>query len=338
MNKHATDNIRLGFFVLSGLAFLIVLLYMTGKNRNLFGSSFIIKTKFENAQGLVAGNNVRYNGIEVGTVKDIRILTDATIEVRMLIDKELKPIIHSNAVVAIGTDGLMGNKVINISPGSGPWQPINDGDVLASRRMIDTDEMLRTFSRTNDDVGLIAANLKITISRLNNSTALWELLNDRSIGENLQTSAANVRLATERAAVLTKDLEEVMADLKNGKGSMGALLRDTALAVNLNDAVDKIRLVGLHADELATRINSAVQDIEGQVKNGKGTISALLTDTGMTARLNNTLENVEKGTEAFQENMEALKHNFLFRGYFRRQQRQKKNTQPHEPVAKTVLR
>ena len=80
------NNIKLGVFILLGLLFLILLLYMIGRNRNMFGSNFKLKARFENVQGLKAGNNVRFGGIEVGTVKKVNILNDTTMEVIMIVD------------------------------------------------------------------------------------------------------------------------------------------------------------------------------------------------------------------------------------------------------------
>ncbi|MGB3078713.1 MAG: MCE family protein, partial [Saprospiraceae bacterium] len=114
MEKQGINNIKLGAFVLSGLGFLVLLLFMIGKNRSLFGSTYTLKARFENVQGLVPGNNIRFSGIEAGTVKNIIILNDTTIEVTMNVEKKMLNIIRKNALASIGTEGLVGNKVVNI--------------------------------------------------------------------------------------------------------------------------------------------------------------------------------------------------------------------------------
>ena len=324
MRKKAGNNIKLGVFVLAGLFFLILLLYMIGRNRNLFGSTFLVRTRFENVQGLVAGNNVRYAGIEIGTVKKVNILNDTLIEVVMVVESDMKKIIRSNAIAAIGSDGLMGNKVVNISSSGADAPFITEGDVIASRNAIDTDEMFRTLGKTNNDAAVIADNLKTTVIRINNSSALWKLLNDSTIPSNLKASAENVRYTTARAAEMANDLNAIISDVKEGKGSLGVILRDTAIAANLNEAIKKIKLVGDHADELATSISAVVADVQREVNEGNGPANALLKDSAMVFKLNNSLDNIQKGTDAFNQNMEALKHNFLFRGYFRKLERQKK--------------
>ena len=323
MAKNTINTIKLGGFVLAGLLFLVLLLYMIGKNRSLFGPSFVLKARFDNVQGLVPGNNVRYSGIEIGTIKRIIILNDTLIEVVMVVDDKMEKIIRNNAVVTIGSDGLMGNKVINISPARIPAALVTEGAILNSRKAVSTDDMLQTLSKTNQDIAVIAAQLKSTVQRINSSSALWTILNDETLPQNLRASAVNVQLTTARAAVMTNDLQSIISSVKNGKGSLGAVLTDTAFAQNLNDAIIKIKEVGNKADELAFALNSVIANVQQDVNTGKGPVNALLKDSSMVTKISISLDNIQKGTNAFSENMEALKHNIIFRGYFRKQEKQK---------------
>lgn len=323
MAKKIITNIKLGVFVLAGLIFLILLLYMIGKNRNFFGSNFTLNARFENVQGLKPGNNVRYAGIDVGTVKKIKILNDTLTEVVMIIDDKMESIIHKNAIVSIGTDGLVGNKVVNIKASKDPSALAEDGDLLESRKPVDTDDMLRTLYKTNNDIAVIADHLKITVNRLNNSQALWSVLTEEGLPQNLKLSAVNIRMATAKANEMVESLSGIVEDVKSGKGSLGAILADTAFAYHLNAAVMKIQHVGDEADSLSSEISSLVKDIHTDVNSGKGAVHALLKDTMLVNKLNSSLENIQKGTDGFNQNMEALKHNILFRGYFRKQEKQK---------------
>lgn len=318
------NNIKLGVFILLGLLFLILLLYMIGRNRNMFGSNFKLKARFENVQGLKAGNNVRFGGIEVGTVKKVNILNDTTMEVIMIVDQKMRSVIHKNAVVSIGTDGLVGNKVINIIAVKEPSVLIEDGDILLSRKLVDTDEMLRTLYKTNNEIALIAANLKVTVDQINHSTALWDLLNDKNLPADIRQSGANIRQATQHANDMVIVLNSIVLDVKKGKGSLGVLLTDTAFAGNLNTAILKIKAVGDEADSLSQQIGKVVNGLQQDINNGKGAVNALLKDSGMVIRLNKSLDNIQKGTDGFNQSMEALKHNILLRGYFKKQERKEK--------------
>lgn len=323
MEKKTIDNVKLGLFVLAGLLFLVVILYMIGRNMSLFGDTYMLKARFENAQGLVVGNNVRYAGIQAGTVKEIRIMNDTTIEVTLTVEKRMMTIIRKNAVVSIGTEGLVGNKVVNILPRRRMAPFAEEGDILLARRSVDTDEMLQTLSQTNNDVAVIAANLKITVQKINTSKALWELLNDKSIPANFRTSVGNIRTATANAGKVVNNLNDIVMDVKNGKGSVGAILKDTSFAKNLNEAIIKIKSVGDSVDSLSNEINIVVAGIKQDVNAGKGPANAILKDSSIVQKLNKSLSNIEKGTDGFNQNMEALKHNFLFKGYFKKLERQK---------------
>jgi len=327
MAKKIVSNVKLGVFVLAGMLFLVILLYMIGKNRNLFGSNYMLKARFENIQGLVAGNNVRFSGIQAGTVKRINIINDTLIEVTMVIDKKMSKIIHKNAIASISTEGLVGNKVVNIVPSKRPAALAEEGDILVSKKAVNTDEILETLYNTNSDVAKIAAGLKTTVQRINNSSGLWNLLNDESIPGNLRVSVARIRVTTGKAVKIVNDLDEIIVGVKNGEGSVGAILKDTSFAKNLNDAILKINKVGNEADSITVEINKLVTSIQEDVNNGKGTVNALLKDSMMVKKIETSLDNIQKGTEGFNQNMEALKHNFLTRGYFRRLEKQKKKKQ-----------
>ncbi len=327
MAKRLVNTIKLGTFVLGGLLFLVLLLYMIGKNDNLFGDTYVLKARFENVQGLKAGNNIRYSGIQAGTVKKVKILSDTVIEVTMIIDTKMQQIIRKNALVSIGTDGLVGNRVVNIVPVHEPAAYALEGDILPVKKSVATDDMMQTLYNTNNDVAVIASDLKATVQRINNSNALWALLNDKSIPEELRIAVSNIRLATGKAGNMVNNLDAMVKDVKNGKGSLGTLLTDTSLAKNLNDAVLKIKSVGEEADALAVEINKLVTGIQRDVNTGKGPVNALLKDSAMVIKLNASLDNIQKGTDNFNQNMEALKHNILFRGYFRKQEKQKSKDQ-----------
>ena len=323
MAKARIDNIKLGVFVIAGLFFLALLLYMIGKNRHIFGSTYLLRAKFENVQGLKAGHNVRYSGIEVGTVKKVIFLSDTLIELSLLIDDKMKTIIRKNAIVSVGTEGFVGNKVVNIVPGKGSSEFAEEGDELCSKKPVDTDEMLQTLYKTNNDISIIADNLRTTIHNINASEALWKLLNEKTLPENIKLSALNVRLATARAANLVDDLHALVTDVKNGKGSLGAILTDSVFALNLNEAVKKIEVVGKRADTLTDEISKLTASIKYDLNNGKGVVNTLLKDSMLTFKLNQSLDHIEKGTDAFNKDMEALQHSFLLRGYFKKMEKQR---------------
>jgi phospholipid/cholesterol/gamma-HCH transport system substrate-binding protein len=317
MSIKKVDNIKLGLFVLTGALFLIFSLYMIGKNRNLFGSTFTIHASFRNVNGLMPGNNVRFSGIDVGTVKAISFESDTTVRVDMILDKKLKKYIKKNAIAAVGTDGLMGNKLINITGHAGNAQPVEDGDRILSLIPVETDEMLRTLNTTNDNIAVITTDLKKITQKINNSSGLWKLLSDSVIARDIKLAAINIKEASHNAAKAGEEFAEMAKQARTGTGLAGTLISDTSLSNQFRSSIADIKNA---SDELVALINN-VNDAAVKMKQGNGTMGVLMSDSIMAERLNKTMMNLEQGTGRFNENMEAMKHNFLFKGYFEEQEK-----------------
>jgi phospholipid/cholesterol/gamma-HCH transport system substrate-binding protein len=327
MQKQTADSVKLGLFVLAGLFLLIFALYLLGKNRNLFGSDLVLKTHFKAVNGLVSGNNVRFSGIEVGGVKDVVLLNDTLIEVTMNIDKKMKNIIRTNAVASLGTDGLIGNRVVNISPGKGVAPFVQEGDLLLSKEEINTDEMLQTLRRTNDNVAVITEELLVTIHRINTSGQITELLDDRSLSANLKASLVHLRETTEKASALMSAANETFGLVSKGQGTLATLLTDTTLAVELRQAVQQIKTVEASAERLVNDLDAIALSVNKDLNQGPGTVNAVLKDSLMADNLRQTIENLEKGTAAFNVNMIAMRQNFMFKGYFKKLEKEQKEAE-----------
>jgi phospholipid/cholesterol/gamma-HCH transport system substrate-binding protein len=304
MEKTEGNNIKLGIFVIAGLLVLMVTFYMLGNGSNIFGRDFEIKARFSNLSGLMEGNNVLFSGIHAGTVKSIDMVGDTIIEVTMQIDSKIQPFIPKNAEAAIGTEGLMGNKVINIEPIKKTSAKVANGDLLQTQKLVSTEEMLKTLSKTNDDVAAIAKALKETVLGLDTSE-IFNLMNDPAIGRSVKSS-----------------LNEF--NMRKGKGTAGVFLTDTALASNFKNAVADIRVTGGNAKKITAQLARTVNDLDHDLNHSKGPINALLRDSSMTKNLNQSLYNLQNGTHGFSDIMDATKHSFLFRGYFKKREKQEK--------------
>jgi phospholipid/cholesterol/gamma-HCH transport system substrate-binding protein len=223
MKAEGRINWKLGIFIVTGLVLLVFGLYFIGKQKNLFVSVFQLRSVFSNVGGLKPGNNVRFGGIAVGTVEAIQLLSDTSVLVNMSIKEEVRKFIKQDANASIGSDGLVGDRVVIISPGTTNRQSVKNNDVLASRTPVEATQIM----------------------------------------EGLKTSADN-------AAIITQQLAEV-----------------------------------------AYKVN-----------HGRGIISRLLGDSSMGNNLNATMVNLKKGSAGLNENMEAAKHNFLLKGYFKKKKKE----------------
>jgi phospholipid/cholesterol/gamma-HCH transport system substrate-binding protein len=324
MANKKINLIKLGLFTVSGLAFLVLTLYLIGRNQQLFRSSIQVKVYFRNAGGVVPGNNVRYAGIQAGTVKSVKLINDTTIEFQLLLDKKTSAHILNNSIAAIGTEGLIGNKVVNILPGSGTASPIQDGDLLPAKKTTDTEAMLETLSQTNQNALLLSTELVKTITRINNSSTLWKILEDSSLSGSIKISLNNIQKASANTHVLTEELGEFIHELKQGDGLAHDLVYDTTISGQLSRTMEQLENTSRQAEELTTKVNELAGHVQTDVKEGKGLANAVLSDTSITGNLHRSLYNIEQSTARFNENMLALQHNFLLKGYFRKKEKKER--------------
>jgi phospholipid/cholesterol/gamma-HCH transport system substrate-binding protein len=320
MGQETSKNIRVGAFVLAGTVLLIFSLYLIGSKQNLFGSTFELKSQFKNVNGLMPGNNVRFTGIDVGTVKSVEIINDSTVDVTMVIENKVQAFIKKNATAMVGTDGLMGNKLININSSNESAPSVEDGDFLVSKSPLGTDDMMRTLNITNENVKDITIDLKNIVRRLNSPNTLWSILMDTVVAENVKQAIVNIKVTGERTAIITGDLSRIVKHVKDGKGTIGALIADTTFAVKLNQSIVNIKLI---TDSLAL-VTGDLHYITSKVKKGEGAIGTVLMDTTFVNNLNESMKNVRSGTKNFDEDMEALKHNILLRNYFKKKAKAEK--------------
>lgn len=319
MDKQTTRNIQLGLFVLLGLGGIITLLYFIGSNQNLFGKNFTMEAYFRDVSGLRVGNNVRFSGIVIGTVKTIEIVSDTSVQVVMKIDDNLVRFLKQNDVASIGTDGLMGNKVVDIEPGPAGGKMIQMGDRINSKEALDMDAMMRTLDITNRNVAEMSEDLKHTVQRFNRSVALWKILDDADLPNYINNSFKSLQSATSRANTLVADVSTMINEVAQAEGGMIALLKDSTLTHDLGEAARHIRNVSIQAEKLTTTLDATVRSLDTDIKSGGGPLQAVLRDTTMTSSIDRSLQNIENGTDRFNQSMEALKAHWLLKGYFRRQ-------------------
>lgn len=322
MSNETGNRIRLGIFVIAGSILLIAGFYLIGQNKNLFGRTFSLVTRFDNIGGLQRGNNVRFSGIDVGTVESIDILDDTTIEITLTIDQKMKTIIRKNAVATIGTDGLMGNKLINIEPGTADEPFVSEGDTITSKKSVDTEKMLRTLASTNSNVERISSNLFDLTERINLSRGtLYTMLMDTAIAVALQSTMENIEKVSLHLSEFSKNLSAMSNDVKSGKGVLGALVNDTTqVHSDLKETMSHLNKSGQQMEAAVHQINQLLESI----RNGKGSLTALVNDSIMAGQLKRSMKNIDSSAMKLNENMEALKHNFLTRGYFKNLERNSK--------------
>ncbi|NGY38825.1 MCE family protein [Flavobacterium sp. XN-5] len=194
MNSKSTGTWKVGMFVLIGLLAFTATIYFIGKQKNMFGSTFSINSHFKNVSGLEIGNNVLFSGINVGTVSEIQLVTDTSVVVRLIIKKEVQKFIKSDAVASIGSDGLMGDKVLVISPGNNSKSIVKDNATITSIQAIEMDEIMRSVKVSMDNAAVITNELAEFTYKMNNGEgALSKLMTDEKFANSLTKTMTNLQ-------------------------------------------------------------------------------------------------------------------------------------------------
>lgn len=319
MEKTTSQKIRLGLFVIIGLLIFILAVYFIGDKQKMFGKTNHLEAVFNNVNGLQLGNNVRYSGISVGTVRGIEMINDTTIRVDMIIDKTIFTHIKKNAIATIGSDGLVGNMIINIIPGIGEEASVLPGDEIRSRNRVSTDDIFNTLSKTNKNAATLTANLlKITDKMMDGKGTMGSLINDTLMARDLKETMRYLKLTGKGASETVLKLNQLIESLDSKYNVIG-VIKDSAVAQKIKNMVTNLDESSVGIDKAITNLNATIKNI----KDGKGAINYLSNDPKLVRKIDSTMTNINQASFRLNENLEALKHNFLFRGYFRKLEKEK---------------
>jgi len=333
MEKSLVQKLRLGIFVISGLSLFILAIWLIGSKQNLFGNSSDVYAVFNNVNGLKTGNNIRFSGIKVGTVKHIQMINDTLIVVSMAIETEITKHIKTDAKAVITTDGLVGNMIVNILPGEGSQFTIKSGDTIRSYSRIRTDEMLNTLSVTNENAALLTAELlKITKDISNGKGIVGAIIKDSSITEDVKQTLHFLRKTSVESSVAIKNINNLVVSMDKKDNLLGTI-RDTTLSKQIKNIAANIEKSSRELETVILNLNKTIDNTNSTVlnlKDGKGAINFLSNDANMVKKIDHTISNLDStmihinaASIKLNDNLEALKHNWLLRGYFKNLEKEK---------------
>lgn len=293
-------NAKLGIFIFLGSALLVILIFLLGNKGQLFSSTFTVKAYFKNTEGLRNGASVRFGGIDIGAVKSINIVsgTSGRVEVAMRIKEEIKRFIKTDSQASIETEGLVGNKVVVITMGSEKAVEIKDEGTILSKEPLSFGDIIGETQGIMAYTKDMTKNLAEIIYKVNQGDGtLGKIINDNE----LYSAAANLTKSADKSLVsLTDELKDVVA------------LFDE-LGQGVSDVVTNVNTVVARLDTVLVGVSE-----------GRGLLGSLVSDKGKEGKtLNLILDNLVSVSEdaktsasRLAENMEALKHNWLFKSYF----------------------
>lgn len=268
METHSQKyKIRLGLFVAGGIAIFILAIFIIGKQKNLFNPVFKLTSAFYNVSGLQVGNNVRFSGINVGTVDDITIINDSTVRIEMLIRKEIRKFIKTDSKAAIGSEGLIGDRLVIITQGSTEAPLAKEGQALGSMEPVETDAIIESLQVTAGYAEVIAQELSEIMLKINSGRGtLGRFIHDSTIAQNLKTTILNfektsmgleatidetkqnvfslmksLQVTAGNAENITKEVETGISKINSSNGTLGRLIRDTTMAINIDETIINLR-------------------------------------------------------------------------------------------------
>lgn len=305
----------MGLFLFFGLVILVAGILTIGNLHNSFVQKFTVTTIFDEVNGLQPGNNIWFSGVKIGTVSSLKFYGKSQVKVSMKIDDAAQPFIRKNAKAKVSTDGLIGNKIIVIYGGNDSTACIEDGDMLGIEKTLSTDDMLNTLQENNKNLLSITNDFKVISKKImEGEGTLGKLLTDESLYDNIGQTVSALKRASQNAEKLTASISDYGAKM-NRKGSLtNDLVSDTLVFSMIRSTVLELKQVALTAAELTANLKGATSDLNST----NSPAGVILHDQPAASDLKATIKNLETSTQKLNEDLEALQHNFLFRGYFRK--------------------
>jgi len=321
-NKRA---IIVGIFILLGLAIFIITILTLGSQHKTFEKSITIQSFFDNVNGLQKGNNVWFSGVKVGTIKKVTLTGNGKVDVDMYIEQQSLQYIRKDAKAKISTDGLIGNKIIEIYGGTSRAEQIESGDILVNDKLLSTDEMMNTLSKNNDNLFAITNDFKVVSSRLvNGKGSIGKLLTDETMVNQINATTIILKRVSGNLEKLSSNVLAYTSKL-NSKGSLANnLVTDTIIFSKLRATVSQLQEVALTSQNAINNLETAGNTLNNGLNNKKAPIGMLLSDEESASQIKITLQNLQSATKKLDDDLEAVQHNFFLRGYFRKKARNDK--------------
>jgi phospholipid/cholesterol/gamma-HCH transport system substrate-binding protein len=320
MNREKSKRaVIVGLFVTIGLLILLVGVFTLGGQRKTFAPSIQVQAVFDNVNGLQKGDNVWFSGVKVGIVKTVEFNGNSQIRVKMHIDRKAQEFIRKDAKAKVGAESFIGNKLVVIYGGTPEAGAIEGGEHMAVERTLSTDDMMETLQKNNENLVAITTDFKTVSNRLvNGEGTAGALLTDASLFKSLQRTANNLQIAARNSELLSNHIAQYTAQLDKPGSLANGLVHDTLIMTNLQTAAQQISDAANAAHSLTANLKS----VSEQLHTNDNTLGLLLNDKETAEQMKGIIGNLNSGTRKLDDNLEALQHNFLFRGFFKRKARQ----------------
>ena len=327
MEKKNRRAVIVGAFVFAALVIFVLGVMTLGGQKSLFNKGATIHAVFNEVGGLQSGNNVWYAGVKVGTVQEITFNKEGKVDVKMNIGEQSLSMIKKDSKAKIGAESFIGNRIVVLYGGSAAAPVVENGNTLPTEQSLSTEEMMATFQENNKNLLAITENFKTISSRLlSGQGSAGKLLNDEGLYRDLQTSMVSLKAAVADAQSMVANVNTYTTKL-TAKGSLANdLITDTVVFARLRSTVRQIDALSVKADQIVANLNATSENVNQRLTDASSPAGLLLNDKQAAEEIRSTIKNLQASTQKLDENMEALQHNFLFRGFFRKKAKQEEES------------
>lgn len=307
-----------GIFIFVAIALLVSAVFTLGVQRNTFSKKIVLRAVFPDVNGLQPGNNVWLYGVKIGVIKEINFYGASQVEVVMSIDAKAQSHVHKDAKAKIGADGFIGNKIVIIYGGESP-ESAADNSYLATQTALSTDDIIATLQANNTNLLSITGELKrITTDISNGQGNIGKLIRDSAIAINLNATALNFKKISLSAEKTISQLNNYTAGLNKEGTLANKLVTDTVVFDNFSKTVFQLREAAGNIHGLAQNMLTA-SDAFNKTDNPVG---VLLHDNQTALNIKSVANNLSAASQKLDDDLEAVQHNFLLRGFFRKREKQ----------------
>jgi phospholipid/cholesterol/gamma-HCH transport system substrate-binding protein len=292
-------------FVSAGALLFAVGLFMIGDRQMAFSKKFVVYAEFPKITGLQPGAIIRVSGAKAGSVKEI-LPPKGPIDkfrARLEVTESLHPLVRTDSVATIQTEGLVGGTFLGISTGTEQAPPAPDGSTIAGRDPFEIADLLDHMRDVVNKVNVTIDDLKGDVQHAIQAIATT-VDNANDVITNV---GGDVKTMTTAGARISVDVADISNNIRSGKGTIGKLVNDDELYRRVTAVAHETEQIAANTRRVVEQARQTLDSFQSK----EGPIQ------GVTSNLRQTLDDARSAMAGFAENMAALKHNFLFRGFFK---------------------
>ncbi|GHB36818.1 MlaD family protein [Mongoliitalea lutea] len=315
MRNDSKKSVIVGVFVLIGIIIFVAGILTLGGQQKKFVRSISLNAVFDDIAGLQTGNNVWFSGVKIGTVRRINFYGDSQVEIVMNVESKVREYIRKDSKATIGSDGLIGNKIIVIYGGTTQAPAVEDGDRLMSEMPLDTDKMMETLQENNKNLVTITENLKVLTTKIAQGQGIvGTVMTDSLLGENFKNIITNLDRAATNSNRMINEMNRFTSNLNKEGNLFHDLTTDKTLYSDLQASIKDLQATANNANKLTDNLN----DITAKLNDKNNTAGMILNDEEFANSLKNTLVNIDSSSVNLNRGLEALEYTWPFRRGFKR--------------------